>query len=45
MPCEASSQMMAFILIRSITPVNFSSAPIGSTMGTGLAFRRPFIWS
>ena len=45
MPCEASSQMIAFILMRSITPVKFSSAPMGTTMGTGLAFRRAFIWS
>jgi hypothetical protein len=36
---------MAFILRRSTTPVKFSSAPIGITMGTGLAFRRSFIWS
>jgi hypothetical protein len=42
---EASSQMMAFILMRSTTPVKFSSAPMGITMGTGLAFRRVFIWS
>ena len=45
MPWEASSQMIAFILIRSTTPVKFSSAPIGITIGTGLAFRRAFIWS
>ncbi len=45
MPCEASSQMIAFILIRSITPVKFSSAPIGITTGTGFAFRRAFICS
>ena len=45
MPCDASSQMIAFILIRSTTPVKFSSAPIGITIGTGLAFRRAFICS
>ena len=45
MPCEASSQMIAFILIRSTTPVKLSSAPMGITMGTGFAFRRTFIWS
>ena len=45
MPCEASSQMIAFILMRSMTPVKFSSAPIGSTIGTGLAFSRAFICS
>ncbi len=45
MPCEASSQMIAFILMRSITPVKFSSAPMGSTIGTGFAFRRTFICS
>ena len=44
-PWLASSQMMAFIFSRSTTPWNLSSAPIGTTMGTGLAFRRSFIWS
>jgi len=44
-PCEASSQKMAFILIRSTTPLKLSSAPIGITIGTGFAFRRVFIWS
>jgi hypothetical protein len=29
-PCDASSQTIAFILIRSTTPSNFSSAPIGT---------------
>ncbi len=45
MPWEASSQMMAFILRRSTTPLKLSSAPIGITTGTGLAFKRSFIWS
>ena len=45
MPCDASSQMIAFILMRSITPVKFSSAPMGMTIGTGFAFRRTFICS
>ncbi len=40
MPWEASSQMMAFIFSRSTTPWKLSSAPIGITIGTGLAFRR-----
>ncbi|CFU78746.1 Uncharacterised protein [Bordetella pertussis] len=44
-PWLASSQMIAFILTRSTTPVNESSAPIGITMGTGLARRRVFSWS
>lgn len=35
--------MMAFLLARSITPLKVSSAPIGITIGTGLAFRRVFI--
>lgn len=37
MPCEASSQWMAFILIRSTTPLKPSSAPIGSCIGTAVA--------
>ena len=45
MPWDASSQEMAFILIRSTTPLKFSSAPMGITMGTGFARRRVFIWS
>jgi hypothetical protein len=45
MPWDASSQMIAFILIRSTTPLKFSSAPIGIWIGTGLAFRRVFICS
>ncbi|MDT4853702.1 hypothetical protein FQZ97_879790 [compost metagenome] len=45
MPWDASSQMMAFIFRRSTTPLKFSSAPIGITIGTGLAFRRNFICS
>ena len=44
-PWLASSQMMPFILIRSTTPLNWSSAPIGITTGQGLPFRRVFIWS
>lgn len=36
---EASSQIMAFIFNRSTTPWKLSSAPIGTTIGTGLAFK------
>ena len=36
---------MTFILTKSITPENSSSAPIASWIGTGLAPRRFFIWS
>lgn len=44
-PWLASSQMIAFILTRSTTPWNVSSAPMGITMGTGFARRRVFSWS
>ena len=44
-PWLASSQMIAFISSRSTTPWKPSSAPIGTTTGTGLAFRRVFSWS
>ena len=37
--------MIAFILMRSTTPVKLSSAPIGNTIGTGFAFSRTFICS
>ena len=43
MPWDASSQKIAFILIRSTTPLNWSSAPIGMTIGTGLALSRSII--
>ena len=36
---------MAFILIRSTTPENLSSAPIGSCTGTGLDPKRCLICS
>ena len=36
---------MAFIFIRSITPLKSSSAPIGNWIGTGVAPRRDFTWS
>ena len=41
-PCEAVSQWIAFILIRSTTPSKPSSAPIGTCIGTGYAPRRDF---
>src|SRR2546427_1792343 len=45
--CDWSSDVCSsdLILTRSTTPLKFSSAPIGITTGTGLAFRRSFIWS
>jgi hypothetical protein len=36
---------MAFMRMRSMTPWNASSAPMGSWMGTGLARRRERIMS
>ncbi|MNV82922.1 hypothetical protein D3C71_1766930 [compost metagenome] len=45
MPCDFSSQKMAFILSRSTTPSKPSSAPMGTTTGTGLPFRRVLICS
>ncbi len=44
-PCDASSHLIAFILTRSTTPVNASSAPTGIWIGIGFAFRRARIWS
>ncbi|MNI56996.1 hypothetical protein D3C73_1120290 [compost metagenome] len=44
MPCEASSQWMAFIFSRSTTPLKPSSAPIGSCIGTALAPSFAFSW-
>src|SRR5690606_38373266 len=45
MPCEASSQWMAFIFSRSTTPLKPSSAPIGTCIGTGTAPSLAFSWS
>ncbi len=44
MPCEASSQWMAFIFSRSTTPLKLSSAPIGSCIGTATAPSLAFSW-
>ncbi len=41
-PLLSSSQKMAFIFTRSMTPLKFSSAPIGRWSGTGVAPRRSF---
>ena len=45
MPWSASFQLIAFILIRSTTPWKFSSAPMFSWIGTGVAPRRSLICS
>ncbi len=45
MPCVASSQWIAFMVTRSTTPSNFSSAPIGIWIGIGLPLRRVLMWS
>jgi len=42
-PRDSSSQIIAFISTRSITPVNVSSLPIGSCIGKGFALRRSLI--
>ena len=43
-PIVSSCQQIAFILIRSTNPLKVSSAPIGITIGHGLAPKTSFIW-